>query len=55
MVIATKTCNDLVNEVIDQGLCTLCGACTDICPYLTHYKGKTALLDRCSERGAECY
>jgi len=55
MVIAAKTCNDLLTEVIGEELCALRSACTDICPYLTHYKGKTALLDSCSETGAQCY
>ncbi|MBM3176096.1 MAG: hypothetical protein FJZ93_10370 [Chloroflexi bacterium] len=55
MVIATKTCNDLLTEVVDQGLCTLCGACTGSCPYLAYYKGRIALLDKCSVTGAQCY
>lgn len=55
MVTATKTCNDLLTEVVDKGLCALCGACIGSCPYLAYYKGRIALLDSCSVTGAQCY
>ena len=55
MVTVTKTCNDLLTEVIDKGLCALCGACTGSCPYLAYHKGRIALLDSCTVTQAQCY
>lgn len=46
---------DLYNEVINAGLCTLCGACVGDCPYLTFYKGKIQLLDYCNRTEGHCY
>ncbi|MBM4447182.1 MAG: hypothetical protein FJ023_07515 [Chloroflexi bacterium] len=52
----SKGCKELFNEVIDAGLCTLCGACTGSCPYLVYYKGRIALLDNCTRIDeAQCY
>ncbi len=50
-----RGCRELFNEVIDAGLCTLCGACTGVCPYLVHYKGRVALLDNCTVADGRCY
>ncbi len=56
MAAESKGCKDLFNEVIDTGLCTLCGACTGGCPYLAYYKGRIALLDNCTRTDeAQCY
>jgi coenzyme F420 hydrogenase subunit beta len=56
MAVITKGCKELVSEVIEAGLCTLCGACTGGCPYLAYYKGRIALLDNCSRTDeAQCY
>jgi coenzyme F420 hydrogenase subunit beta len=46
---------ELFKEVIDSGLCALCGACTDSCPYLTWYKGRIVLIDNCSRSEGQCY
>lgn len=50
-----KGCRELFSEVIDAGLCTLCGACTGGCPYLVHYRGRVALLDNCTAADGRCY
>jgi coenzyme F420 hydrogenase subunit beta len=51
-----KGCKELVSEVIETGLCTLCGACTGNCPYLAYYRGRITLLDNCSRTDeAQCY
>jgi len=50
-----KGSKELFNEVIDTGLCTLCGACTGGCPYLASYKGKIVLLDNCTLSEGQCY
>lgn len=56
MVVTAKGCKELIGEVIETGLCTLCGACTGSCPYLTYYKGRITLLDNCSRtEEAQCY
>jgi coenzyme F420 hydrogenase subunit beta len=56
MAVKAKGCKELISEVIETGLCILCGACTGGCPYLTYYKGKITLLDNCSRtEEAHCY
>ncbi len=56
MAIIAKGCKELLSEVIEKGLCSLCGACTGSCPYLTYYNGRIALLDNCSRTDeAQCY
>ncbi|MCX5862674.1 MAG: Coenzyme F420 hydrogenase/dehydrogenase, beta subunit C-terminal domain [Desulfomonile sp.] len=47
--------NELNRRVLEKGLCAACGACVDICPYLTAFRGKTVLLDRCSVEHGRCY
>ncbi|MBM3148699.1 MAG: hypothetical protein FJ008_06865 [Chloroflexi bacterium] len=55
MAAEPKGCKELVNEVIEAGLCTLCGACTGNCPYLVYHKGRIALLDNCTISDGQCY
>ena len=56
MAIKTKGCKELVAQVIETGLCTLCGACTGGCPYLAFHKDRIALLDNCSRtEESQCY
>jgi coenzyme F420 hydrogenase subunit beta len=50
-----KGSKELFNEVIDAGLCTLCGACAGSCPYLVPYKGRIVLLDNCTLAEGQCY
>jgi coenzyme F420 hydrogenase subunit beta len=50
-----KGCKELFTEVIETGLCALCGACAGSCPYLVYYKGRIALLDNCTLSEGECY
>jgi len=42
-------------EVIDRSLCTLCGACTGLCPYFVAYRGRVAALDDCTVDQGRCY
>jgi len=46
---------ELFEEVINQGLCTLCGACAGTCPYLVSYQGRIVQLDHCTRSEGECY
>ena len=45
----------LRGEVIDEGLCSLCGGCAAGCPYLAQYKGRIVQLDRCTLSEGNCY
>lgn len=40
--------------VLGKGLCTGCGACVDLCPYLTHYRDRTVLLHACDRDSGRC-
>jgi len=50
-----KGCKELIEEVIDTGLCAYCGACAHICPYMVSYKGRIVLLDNCDISEGQCY
>jgi len=50
-----KGSKELFREVIDTGLCALCGACNGGCPYLTPYKGRVVLRDECTLLEGQCY
>ncbi len=47
--------NKLLNEVVDTGLCCLCGGCSGGCPYLVPYQGRIARLDDCTLTEGQCY
>jgi len=55
MVTKTKGIGDLFKEVIDKGLCTVCGACVGDCPYMVFYRGKIRMLDFCNRTEGHCY
>jgi len=50
-----KGSRELFREVIEPGLCALCGACSSGCPYLTPGKGRVVLLDECTLLEGQCY
>jgi len=50
-----KGCKELIEEVIDTGLCAYCGACASGCPYVVSYKGRIVLLDNCDISEGQCY
>lgn len=51
----SKGCKELFEEVINKGLCTLCGACLGRCPYMAFHKGKHVLVHACPLSDGECY
>jgi coenzyme F420 hydrogenase subunit beta len=55
MDMEVKGSKELLKQVIDAGLCTLCGACAGGCPYLVSYKGRIVLLDDCTITEGQCY
>ncbi|MBI5968527.1 MAG: Coenzyme F420 hydrogenase/dehydrogenase, beta subunit C-terminal domain [Deltaproteobacteria bacterium] len=46
---------ELEKEVIKADLCTLCGACVGLCPYLRAHKGKVVVMDNCNLSQGRCY
>ncbi len=50
-----KGVKDLIEEVIDRGLCTGCGACLTGCPYLANHDGRIVITDRCIGNEGDCY
>ena len=47
-------CKELETRVIRQDLCTYCGACTGMCPYLVSYKGRIVVRDACAIPEGRC-
>lgn len=45
----------LRTEVIEMGLCPVCGGCVAGCPYLGAYKGRVIQLDKCIVEEGSCY
>lgn len=51
---ACKAWQELHDRVIRENLCTYCGACTGICPYLVPYKGRIVIKDECNVDHGRC-
>ncbi|MBP1734640.1 MAG: oxidoreductase, partial [Deltaproteobacteria bacterium] len=54
MLIEPRACQKIESEVIDRGLCTLCGACVSICPYFVAYNGRILARDICDLPEGRC-
>ena len=50
-----KGARELLQDVIDQGLCTGCGACVAGCPYFVTHEGRIVVLDKCTMIDGDCY
>ena len=46
---------ELMEQVRNKDLCTVCGACVGICPYHIAYKGKVAMIFDCDLTEGSCY
>lgn len=46
---------ELKTRVQDAGLCTGCGACVNLCPYLAFYHDRTILLNACDIESGRCW
>jgi coenzyme F420 hydrogenase subunit beta len=53
--IEIKGSQALQDEVRARRLCTLCGACSGMCPYHVPYKGRMVTLDDCNLAQGRCY
>lgn len=45
----------LKKDVLEQGLCTGCGACVGLCPYHVVYHDRTVQLHECDLKDGQCY
>jgi coenzyme F420 hydrogenase subunit beta len=52
---AGKSSKDLENDVLSQGLCTSCGACVNVCPYIKVVKDRVAVIEPCGLDQGKCY
>jgi len=52
---AGKGSTDLEKEVLNEGLCTSCGACVNICPYIKVIKDRVAVIEPCGITDGKCY
>ncbi|MBE0479840.1 MAG: Coenzyme F420 hydrogenase/dehydrogenase, beta subunit C-terminal domain [Dehalococcoidia bacterium] len=52
---AAKGSLNLENEVLNQSLCTSCGACVNICPYIKVVKDRVAVVEPCGITDGHCY
>ncbi len=46
---------ELEKGVIDTDLCTNCGACTNLCPYLISFKGRVIRVFNCETENGRCH
>ncbi len=47
--------NELVEQVLNKDLCSVCGACVALCPYFKAYKGKIAVVFNCDLEQGRCF
>ena len=55
MKVKAKSQNFLKKYVLDEGLCTGCGACVSLCPYQVIYHDRTVQLHNCDLEDGKCY
>ena len=49
-----RACEELENKVMKRDLCTLCGACVGMCPYIVPYGGRVLVRDLCDLSEGRC-
>ena len=50
-----KGADELQSEVQQADLCTGCGMCVGLCPYIKEMEEKVALIERCGQSDGRCY
>jgi len=53
--LCAKGAKELREEVLDAGLCTACGMCLDLCPYLQEMGEHVAMISDCRGDQGRCY
>ncbi|MCP4671087.1 MAG: hypothetical protein GY857_07255, partial [Desulfobacula sp.] len=46
---------EISQQVLDTGLCTFCGACANLCPYIRVHNNKITTLFSCDRTQGRCY
>ena len=46
---------ELLEQVLNQDLCSVCGACVGLCPYFKVFKGKVARIFDCDLEQGRCF
>lgn len=46
--------SQLIDKVLNRGICVTCGACVGLCPYFSYFDGKVVVLDRCTSDTWRC-
>ncbi len=46
---------DLEKDVLSVGLCTSCGACVNLCPYVKVVRDRVAIIEPCGIAEGQCY
>jgi coenzyme F420 hydrogenase subunit beta len=54
VTVESKACQELERNVIKKGLCTLCGACVGLCPYIVAHRGRIVVRDTCNLSEGRC-
>ncbi len=54
MVTTSGGLQQLRERVLDAGLCTFCGACSGLCPYLKPFQGRVAVMESCPVTSSRC-
>ena len=44
----------LIEKVLNKGICVTCGACVGLCPYFDYYEGRVVVMDRCDSDTWRC-
>jgi len=55
LVVKVNSQKFLKKYVLDEGLCTGCGACVNLCPYQVIYHDRTVQLHNCDLEDGKCY
>ena len=54
MTTTTGGLQQLRERILDVGLCTFCGACSGLCPYLKPFQGRVAVMESCPVTYSRC-
>lgn len=46
--------SQLIDKVLNRGICVKCGACVGLCPYFSYFDGEVVVLDRCTSETWRC-